>query len=120
ADAAAKLVELGEAETLGVLDDHYGGVGNVYADFDHGGGHQDLDFVFAKALHHVIFFYAGQAAVQQAQFQLGKNFFRQSLILLHRSFQLDFRFFNYRINDVGLMAGLDFAADAAPNAGKML
>ena len=35
ADPAAQLVELGEAEALGVLDDHQRGVGDVDADLDH-------------------------------------------------------------------------------------
>ncbi|MCY1450448.1 hypothetical protein D9M71_672530 [compost metagenome] len=42
ADAAAQLVQLGQAQTLGVLDDHQAGVGHVDAHFDHGGGHQQL------------------------------------------------------------------------------
>ena len=37
-DAAAQLVELGEAEALGALDDHQRGVGHVDADLDDGGG----------------------------------------------------------------------------------
>ena len=43
ADAAAELVELREAEALGVVDDHDGGVGDVDADFDDGGGDEDVD-----------------------------------------------------------------------------
>ncbi len=35
-DASAQLVKLGEAETLGALDDHQGRVGHVDADLDHG------------------------------------------------------------------------------------
>ena len=42
AHAAAELVELGQAEALGVLDHHDGGVGHVHAHLDHGGGHQHL------------------------------------------------------------------------------
>ena len=34
-DAAAQLVELGEAEALGALDDHQRRVGHVDADLDH-------------------------------------------------------------------------------------
>ncbi len=45
ADAAAKLVQLREAEALGLLDHHDGRVGDVHADFDDGGGNEDLDFV---------------------------------------------------------------------------
>ena len=39
--AAAELVHLGEAETFGVLDDHDGGVGDVYAYFNDRGGDED-------------------------------------------------------------------------------
>ena len=40
--ASAQLVQLREAEALGLLDQHHGGVRNIDADFDHGGGNQDL------------------------------------------------------------------------------
>ena len=63
ADASAKLVELGEAEAVGMLDDHHGGVGNVHAYFNYGGGDQDLNFVAAKLVHDGIFFVVLQAAV---------------------------------------------------------
>ena len=67
-DAAAKLVKLGEAEAFSVLDDHDGGVGDIDADFDDGGGDEDLRFVFAEALHDFFLFVAGEAAVQEAEF----------------------------------------------------
>src|SRR5690606_32497022 len=38
AHAPAELVELREAEALGVLYDHHGGVGDVHAHLDDGGG----------------------------------------------------------------------------------
>src|SRR5258708_25276317 len=66
ADASTKLVELGEAEALGVLDDHDGGVGDVDADFHDGCGDEDLGFVFAEALHDFFFFVTGEAAVEEA------------------------------------------------------
>jgi hypothetical protein len=37
-DAPAQLVQLAQAEALGVLDHHQAGVGHVHADLDHGGG----------------------------------------------------------------------------------
>src|SRR5216684_4319304 len=73
ADAPAKLVELGESEALGVLDDHDGGVGDVDADFDDGGGDEDLRFVFAEALHDFFFFVAPEAAVQEAELERRKT-----------------------------------------------
>src|SRR5713226_3825234 len=120
ADASAKLVELGEAEALGVLDDHDGGVGDVDADFDYGGGDEDLRFVFAEALHDFFLFVAGEAAVQEAELELGKNFAREALVLFHGGFQLELRFLDDGIDDVGLVAGGDFAAERFPDAGEML
>src|SRR5712692_201986 len=118
-DASAKLVELGEAEALGVLDDHDGGVGNVDADFDDRGGDEDLRFVFAEALHDFFFFVAGQAAVQEAELELGKNFAREALVFFHSGFQLELRFLDDGINDVALVADGDFAAEKFPDAGEM-
>ena len=74
-DAAAQLVELREAEALGVFDDHQSGVGNVHADFDHGGGDEDLDFVAAELFHHGVFFVVFQAPVQQTDAKFGKTCF---------------------------------------------
>src|SRR5258708_696909 len=119
ANASAKLMQLRQAEALGMLDDHYGGVGNIDADFDYGGGDEDLDFIFVEALHDIVFFFAGETAVQQAEAQLGKHFARQAFVLVDGGFQLELRFFDDGIDDVGVVAELDFAADAAPSAGKM-
>jgi hypothetical protein len=120
ADAPAKLVELGEAEALGVLDDHDGGVWDIDADFDDGSGNEDLCFVFAEALHDFFFFVAGEAAVQEAELELGKNFAREAFVFFHGGFQLELRFLDDGIDDVGLVAGGDFAAKRLPNAGEML
>ena len=119
ADAPAKLVELGESEALGVFDDHHGGVGHVDADFDDGCRDEDLRFVFAEALHDFVFFLAREPPVQQAELQFWKNLSRQPFVLLHRRFQLELRFFDHRIDDVGLMPGGNFAAQKFPDAGEM-
>ena len=119
ADASAELVKLGQAEAFGMLDDHGGGVGDVDADFDDGGGDEDLDFVFAEALHDVVFFFAGEAAVEEPEFQFRKDIFREPLELVDGSFQLELRFFDDGIDDVGLMAGGDFAAEKFPDAWEM-
>jgi len=39
--AAAQLMQLGQAEAVGVQDDHHGGLGHVHPHLDDGGGHQD-------------------------------------------------------------------------------
>ena len=46
-DPATELVKLRQSEPLGVLDDHDGGGGNIDADLDHGGRHQEVDDRFA-------------------------------------------------------------------------
>src|SRR5260370_7992132 len=98
-----------------MVDEHYGGVGNIDADFDYGGGDEDLDFIFVEALHDIVFFFAGETAVQQAEAQLGKHFARQAFVFVDGGFQLELRFFYDGIDDVGLVAELDFPADPAPN-----
>src|SRR6202041_3560488 len=50
---------------------------------------------------------------------LGEDFFREALVFLHRGFELEFRFLDHRIDDVGLMAGGHFAAQRFPDAGEM-
>ena len=51
-DAPAQLVQLRQAETLGVLDHHQRGVGHVHADLDDRGGDQQLDAALRECLHH--------------------------------------------------------------------
>lgn len=41
-DPTAQLVQLCQAQALGVLDDHQAGVGHVDTDLDHRGGHQQM------------------------------------------------------------------------------
>lgn len=75
ADAPAKLVQLGEAEAFRVLNDHDRGVGDVDTDFDDSSGHENLNIVAAEFLHDVFFFFAGKAAVEQADLEFGENGF---------------------------------------------
>src|SRR4029077_13843141 len=46
-------------------------------------------------------------------------FFRETLVFFDGGFEFDLRFFNYRIDDVGLVACLYFATNAGPDAGEM-
>ncbi len=45
---AAQLVQLRKPETLGMLDNHYRGVGNIYADFDHCRRNENAQFAVAE------------------------------------------------------------------------
>jgi hypothetical protein len=51
-DPAAQLVQLRQAQALGVLDDHQAGVGHVDAHLDHRGGHQQLQLAALEGIHH--------------------------------------------------------------------
>ncbi len=51
ADPAPELVELGDAEPLGVEEHHRGGVGDVDAHLDHGGRDQDVDLPGGEGAH---------------------------------------------------------------------
>ncbi len=66
ADAAAKLVELGEAETLGMLDHHHRRIGHIDADLDHGRGDEEIDGARSEALHDAVLVHAFHAAMHQA------------------------------------------------------
>ena len=52
ADAAAQLVELGEAEAIGAIDDDGVGARDVEAVFDNGGGEEDVRFAANEFQHH--------------------------------------------------------------------
>ena len=82
ADAAAQLVQLREAEALGVLDHHDGGFRHVDADFDHRGGDEQLRLAGGKARHGGVLVGAFHAAVHEIDrspnfsLQFGKARFR--------------------------------------------
>jgi hypothetical protein len=73
ADAAAQLVQLRQAQALGVFDDHQAGVGHVHADFDHRGGDQQLQVAGLELGHHRGFFRRLHAPVDQPDLQLAEG-----------------------------------------------
>ena len=73
ADPPAQLVQLGEAEALGVLDDHQAGVGHVHAHLDHRGGHQHLELAAHEGLHHRRLDVVLEPPVHQAHRQVGQR-----------------------------------------------
>src|SRR5208337_5593558 len=70
-DTSAQLVELRQSEAVGVLDHHDGRVGNIDADFDHGGRDQNFNLALLEFAHHVFFFVGIETAMQQADMQVG-------------------------------------------------
>ena len=97
-------MKLGKAEALGMVEHHHGGIGNVHAHFDHGGGDQGVDFTIAEAAHHLFLFLGGEPAVHEPHLiagealapfseRLGGGFRLERLAFLHQ-----------RIDEVGLAA----------------
>ena len=64
--AALQLVHLGEAQTLGVLDDERVGVGVVDAALDDGGGHEHVQLAGGELLHHLLQLLLGHLPVGHA------------------------------------------------------
>ncbi len=73
ANTAAQLVQLGEAQALGVFDNHQAGIGHVHTDLDHGGGHQQLQVAGLEFGHHRGFFRRFHAAVDQPDLELAQG-----------------------------------------------
>ena len=65
-DAAAQLVELREAEAIGVEDRHHRRLRHVDPDLDHGGGDEHVELAVAERAHHLVALRRVQPAVHQA------------------------------------------------------
>ena len=115
ADAAAELVELGQAEALGRVDDHDAGVVHIDADFDDARGDEHLRFARAEAGHRFFFFGRRHAAVDDADAEISQLAVGEALEHVGDAGGGDiFRFVDERGDDVRLPAGLEFAADKMP------
>ena len=78
ADAAAQLIELGQAEHIGAVNDEGIGGGNVEARFHDGGGEQHIEFPVIEAGHDVFQFGGRHAAMGGAELYL-RNILAQEL-----------------------------------------
>lgn len=72
-DAAAELVELGEAEAFGAFDEHDCGVGDIDADFDDGGGDEEVGFVGGEVAHDLFFFVFFEFAVEEGDCEVWED-----------------------------------------------
>lgn len=72
-DAAAELVELGEAKSFGAFDQHDAGVGDVDPDFDDGGGDEEVGFVGGEVAHDLFFFVFVEATVEERDSEVWKD-----------------------------------------------
>ena len=101
-------MKLGEAEAFRVLNHHDGGVGDIDADFNHGGGNQHLDFTGRKPSHQGLLFLGGEAAVHEPDGIFGENPFLEPPGVGSGVLQVEFfRFFNEGIDDIDLPSLFD-------------
>ena len=67
ADAAAQLVQVGQAVAVGLVDEDRVGVGNVQAAFDDRRGQQQVELVGDEVEHHLLQLVLGHLAVADAR-----------------------------------------------------
>ncbi len=65
-DPAAQLVQLCEAQALGILDDHQARIGHIHADLDHRGRHQKLRVACSECSHDCLLVGRFHAPVNQS------------------------------------------------------
>ena len=108
-DAAAQLVELGEAEMVRAFHEHDRRVGDVHADFDDGGRDEHIVFLITEIGHDLVFFVGLHASVQEAEFVFGEDFLRKFLVFLGGGFEIVhlLALFDERIDDERLPSVLD-------------
>ncbi|MNS21388.1 hypothetical protein D3C72_531490 [compost metagenome] len=82
ANPAAKLMKLGQAEPVGVHNNHQRGVRHVYADLDHGRRDEELHLVRIELAHHFFLLGRRHPAVQQTHLEIGEG-------LGHRHIEVD-------------------------------
>ncbi len=108
-DPAAQLVQLRQAEAIGMLDDDHRGIGNVDADFDDRGGDKNSQLAVAKFTHYSVALLGLHPAVHQTDaeiFEQGLAHFLGHLGGVAHLLQL-FRRFDQGQNDKSLMAALE-------------
>ena len=104
-DPSAKLVQLGQTEALGALDQHHRGVRHVHADLDDGRRDQHVELAVAERAHDRVLFGRAHPPVQQSQAQTRQLARTQALVLLGGRLGLqDFGFLDQRTDDERLLA----------------
>ncbi len=107
-DASAELVQLRQAESLGVLNDHGVGIWHVDADLDHRCGDERGELAGAKLSDHVFLLIRRHATVEKARRGIGRKkrlpFRELGSGRFHREFV---GLVNQRIDDVGLAPAAD-------------
>ena len=120
ADPPPQLVQLGQAEAVGVLDKQDRRVGDVDADLDHARREQCLQFPRKKTGHGLLLFGRFEPAVQQAD-GVRCELFPHGFEFLIDGFEAAAALvIDARINDVRLPPRCQLVADEAPHLGQAL
>ena len=114
-DAPAQLVQLGQAEAVGVLDDHQVGVRHVHADLNDGRCNQNVILLCGERLHHALLVRVFHAAVQYGDATVRQRVLQVDRVLLG-AFQLQFALLDQRADDVHLPAVRDLFVDKRSDA----
>ena len=77
AHPAPELVELAEAEAVGVLDDDEGGIGHIHPYLHHSGGHQYLGLPPGEGGHSRLLLPGLHLPVEDVHPQVGKDLLLQ-------------------------------------------
>jgi len=110
-DASAELVKLRQSKALGVVDENDGGVGDVDADFDDGGGDQHIRFAIPEAGHDGLLFFGGHLAMKRREAQPGERAFGEAVEFFKDRFRIIQAVVDLREDDVGLVMFADLFAD---------
>ena len=105
ADAAAQLMQLGQSEPVGILDQHDGGLGDIHADLDHGGRHQQIDSAGLECRHQALLVGCLQTSVHQADAHVGQARGEEFRRLLGRLALRRLGFLDQGTDPVGLLPG---------------
>ena len=117
-DATAELMELGQTESLRVLDQHHGCICNVDPDLDHSRADQRFGVTAAKSLHDFLLFRSRNSSVQQFA-RVRMQTFAPAVVLRRGRFCLEFlALFDQRINNVELTAGFQLCAQETQHIAK--
>ena len=97
-------MQLRQSEPLRIFDHHDAGGGNIDADLDHRGCHQQPDLAACELRHHLIFFRATHLAVDKADLVAEPGF--QAFKALRGIGEIDgLGFLNQRANPVDPLSG---------------
>ena len=111
-NSSPELMQLGESEAFRALNQHYGGVGNVYAHFNHRRCDQYVESAVAETPQNGVLVPRVHPSVKQANPQIGEHLARQPLVFVSGGPGFDAgRFFNERANHEGLPSFLYLLAN---------